>query len=93
MRYTANLKVNGDIYPVEIAPDRSLLSVLRTEIGLTGSKEGCDDSECGACMVNCPTGAIEVESGVGCASAMMLAALKGKKEASCGCDDGPTCCS
>ena len=51
MRYTANLKVNGDTYPVEIEPDRSLLSVLRTEIGLTGSKEGCDDSECGACMV------------------------------------------
>ena len=51
MRYTANLKVNGDSYPVEIEPHRSLLSVLRTEIGLTGSKEGCDDSECGACMV------------------------------------------
>ncbi len=51
MRYTANLKVNGDTYPVEIDPGRSLLSVLRTEIGLTGSKEGCDDSECGACMV------------------------------------------
>ena len=51
MRYTANLKVNGDTYPVEIEPGRSLLSVLRTEIGLTGSKEGCDDSECGACMV------------------------------------------
>jgi carbon-monoxide dehydrogenase small subunit len=51
VRYTANLKVNGDTYPVEIEPDRSLLSVLRTEIGLTGSKEGCDDSECGACMV------------------------------------------
>ena len=51
MRYTTNLKVNGDTYPVEIEPGRSLLSVLRTEIGLTGSKEGCDDSECGACMV------------------------------------------
>jgi len=51
VRYTTNLKVNGDTYPVEIEPGRSLLSVLRTEIGLTGSKEGCDDSECGACMV------------------------------------------
>ena len=51
MRYTTNLKVNGDTYAVEIEPGRSLLSVLRTEIGLTGSKEGCDDSECGACMV------------------------------------------
>jgi aerobic-type carbon monoxide dehydrogenase small subunit (CoxS/CutS family) len=51
VRYTTNLKVNGDTYPVEIEAGRSLLSVLRTEIGLTGSKEGCDDSECGACMV------------------------------------------
>ena len=51
MRYTASLNVNGTEYPVEIEPGRSLLSVLRTEIGLTGSKEGCDDSEGGACMV------------------------------------------
>lgn len=35
--------------------------------------------ECGACQVNCPTGAIQVKSGVGCASAMILAALTGKK--------------
>jgi len=51
MTYGATLVVNGVPYPVTIEPHRSLLSVLRTEIGLTGTKEGCDDSECGACMV------------------------------------------
>jgi aerobic-type carbon monoxide dehydrogenase small subunit (CoxS/CutS family) len=51
MKYEATLHVNGVAYPVEIEPGRSLLSVIRTEIGLTGAKEGCDDSECGACMV------------------------------------------
>jgi carbon-monoxide dehydrogenase small subunit len=45
------LTVNGMDYPVDIEVGRNLLSVLRTEIGLTGTKEGCDDSECGACMV------------------------------------------
>jgi NAD-dependent dihydropyrimidine dehydrogenase PreA subunit len=42
--------------------------------------------ECGACQLNCPTKAIKVDNGVGCASAMMLAAVKGKKEVTCGCD-------
>jgi aerobic-type carbon monoxide dehydrogenase small subunit (CoxS/CutS family) len=51
MRYDATLKVNGRAYPVAIEPGRNLLSVLRSEVGLTGAKEGCDDSECGACMV------------------------------------------
>ncbi len=51
MRYEATLHVNGAAYPVEIEPGRTLLSVIRTEVGLTGAKEGCDDSECGACMV------------------------------------------
>ena len=41
--------------------------------------------ECGACQLNCPTGAISVDSGVGCAAAMIKAALKGKKEATCSC--------
>ena len=45
------LEVNGVPYPINAAMDRSLLSVLRTEVGLTGTKEGCDDCECGACMV------------------------------------------
>src|SRR4029078_8295223 len=51
MRYDATLNVNGRAYPAAIAPGRNLLSVLRSEVGLTGAKEGCDDSECGACMV------------------------------------------
>jgi len=41
--------------------------------------------ECGACQLNCPTNAIFVESGVGCATAMIVAALRGKEEATCEC--------
>lgn len=39
--------------------------------------------ECGACALNCEAGAIKVDSSVGCAQAMMLAALLRKKEATC----------
>jgi NAD-dependent dihydropyrimidine dehydrogenase PreA subunit len=45
--------------------------------------------ECGACQKNCPTGALTVDSGVGCAAAMIMAALTGRKEAICGPSD---CC-
>ena len=51
MKYALTLEVNGTTYTEEVEPHRSLLSVLRGELGLTGAKEGCDDSECGACMV------------------------------------------
>ena len=45
------LTVNGVEYPIAAEQSRNLLSVIRGEIGLTGTKEGCDDCECGACMV------------------------------------------
>ena len=48
---SATLTVNGVAYPVELDPHISLLRAVRDVIGLTGSKEGCDDSECGACMM------------------------------------------
>ena len=47
--------------------------------------------ECGACQLNCPADAIEVDSGVGCAAAMIRAALTGKQEASCG-PEVEACC-
>jgi len=47
----ATLRVNGTAYAVELDPHQSLLDAVRDVIGLIGSKEGCDDSECGACMM------------------------------------------
>ncbi len=51
MSESITLNVNGVDYPVAVDQGRNLLSVLRAEVGLTGTKEGCDDCECGACMV------------------------------------------
>lgn len=51
MRVPARLNVNGTPYQVELDPHINLLDAVRDALGLTGSKEGCDDSECGACMM------------------------------------------
>jgi carbon-monoxide dehydrogenase small subunit len=51
VKVAATLSVNGAAYPVELDPGTSLLRAVRESVGLTGSKEGCDDSECGACMM------------------------------------------
>jgi len=45
------LEVNGKRYPVQSDPDTPLLFVLRDELGLTGSKYGCGEGQCGACTV------------------------------------------
>lgn len=45
------LTVNGDEYQILIKPWATLLDVLREEIDLTGTKEGCGVGECGACTV------------------------------------------
>jgi aerobic-type carbon monoxide dehydrogenase small subunit (CoxS/CutS family) len=45
------LNVNGAERKADIAPGESLLSVLRYRLGLTGTKYGCGEGECGACTV------------------------------------------
>jgi carbon-monoxide dehydrogenase small subunit len=51
VKLPVTLTVNGVPYPLEVAPGTTLLYAVRDDVGLTGAKEGCDDSECGACMM------------------------------------------
>ena len=46
-----SLEVNGQRQQRAVAPDITLLDFLREELGLTGSKRGCDLGECGCCAV------------------------------------------
>jgi len=45
------LHVNGSARPLDADADRTLLSVLRDDLGLTGAKYGCGEGRCGACTV------------------------------------------
>lgn len=47
-----NLSVNGEIRTVWVSPADTLLSTLRNGLGLTGSKAGCENGDCGACTVH-----------------------------------------
>jgi aerobic carbon-monoxide dehydrogenase small subunit len=51
MKKAVSFTINGEAHEVSLDPFRSLLDVLRNEIGLTGTKKGCDVGDCGACTV------------------------------------------
>lgn len=51
MRATVQMTVNGEQRRVEVPPMKRLLDVLREDLHLTGTKEGCGEGECGACAV------------------------------------------
>jgi aerobic-type carbon monoxide dehydrogenase small subunit (CoxS/CutS family) len=50
-RYPLTMTLNGQEVTVEIEPSDLLAYVLRDKLGLTGTKIGCDEGECGACTV------------------------------------------
>ena len=51
MKDTVTLQINGENYELLIEPKKTLLEVLREDLGLTGTKEVCDFGTCGACTV------------------------------------------
>jgi aerobic-type carbon monoxide dehydrogenase small subunit (CoxS/CutS family) len=50
-RLTLALRINGEAHEVLTEPHRTLLEVLRDDLGLTGTKENCLEAECGVCTV------------------------------------------
>jgi carbon-monoxide dehydrogenase small subunit len=51
MKTVIELNINGDNYEVLVSPNNTLLEVLRENLGLMGTKRGCDLGACGACTV------------------------------------------
>lgn len=74
MRRTITLTVNGVRQTIEVPPMKRLLDVLREDLGLTGTKEGCGEGECGACSVlvndelvnSCLVPALQVDGAIVC---------------------------
>jgi aerobic carbon-monoxide dehydrogenase small subunit len=50
-RVSIKTTINGRAYELEVRPNVTLLDLLRDELGLTGTKRGCEVGECGACTV------------------------------------------
>jgi len=51
MKHKIRFTINGDVKEIEIEPNKTLLKMLREDLDLTGTKEGCGAGECGACTV------------------------------------------
>ncbi len=65
-------KVNGNECDIDADPGKRLLDVLREDLGLTGTKEGCGEGECGACTV--------IMNGLAVNSCLIMAGQMGGKE-------------
>ena len=68
-KHQIQITVNEEEYDLLVHPNRTLLDLLRYDLGLTGTKEGCDEGDCGACtvivnrkvMTSCIVLAVEVD--------------------------------
>ena len=52
MKQLISLEINGEVHELAVAPQDSLLGVLRENLGLIGTKKGCDTGGCGCCTVH-----------------------------------------
>ena len=76
--------INGDVTEYLCEPEQTLLDVLRDELNMTGSKEGCSSGDCGACSVM-------VDGRLACACLVMGAEAEGREvETIEGMADGET---
>ena len=71
-KYQVTTTVNGDEYDFLCEPQQTLLDVLRDELTLTGTKEGCATGDCGACSVM-------VDGRLTCACLVLAVEAEGKK--------------
>ena len=51
MKVPVKLLVNGELYQLDVAPNETLVELLRERLHLTGTKEGCGVGDCGTCIV------------------------------------------
>lgn len=72
MKHDIKLRVNGDVYALQVDSRRTLLEALREQLGLTGTKEMCNKGDCGGCTV--------ILDGRAVLSCMMLAVEADGKE-------------
>ncbi|MBW2094333.1 MAG: (2Fe-2S)-binding protein [Deltaproteobacteria bacterium] len=66
MKVPITITVNGEEQHLEVKPNRTLVDVLREDLGLTGTKKGCNEGKCGSCTV--------LMDGLPVSSCMVLAA-------------------
>lgn len=72
---------------VEVCPHE--VYVIENRKAVIVDRDAC--MECGACAMNCSADAIQVDAGVGCATAVIAGAIRGT-EPTCGCAEDPSCC-